>query len=143
MSKRQGSIASSTQATEFLALRTAAEESQSLRYMLRFLGYNVPSDGSCPTRIFGDSLSVILNTQNSAVDLSNKHVTISFYIVREAVTAGIIEPYWLNRTFNMSDIMPKKIVFTDFKEYGNCIYWRLDFHILSNNRLDDSNMDTH
>ena len=81
MVKRQCTIDSSTYAAEFSALRTATEEAQSLHYMLRCLECNVPSDGSCPTRIFGDNLSVILNSQNLAADLSNKHVEISFHLV--------------------------------------------------------------
>ena len=92
MSKRQGSIASSTYAAKFSALRTATEEAMSLRYMLRCLGFNVPSDGSCPTKIFNDNLNVVLNAQNPAADLSKKHVAISFHVVREAVAAGIISP---------------------------------------------------
>ena len=92
---RQGSIVSITYVAEFSALRTAIEEAQSFRYMPRCLGCNVPSDDSCPTRIFGDNLSVILNAQNPAMDLSKKYVAISFHIVREAIAAGIIEPYWL------------------------------------------------
>ena len=69
-SKRQESIASSTYAAEFPALRTAIEEAQKLRYMLRCLGRNIPSDGTCPTRVFGDNLSIILNAQNPVADLS-------------------------------------------------------------------------
>ena len=61
-SKHHGSITSSTYATELSALRTAIEEAQNLRYILRCLGCNVPADGSEPTRIFGGNLSVILNT---------------------------------------------------------------------------------
>ena len=45
------------------------------------------------SRIFGNNLSVILNAQNPATDLSRKHIEISFHVVREAVAAGIIDPY--------------------------------------------------
>ena len=93
MSKHQGAIASSTYAAEFSALRTATEEAKSLRYMLRCLGCNVPSDGSCPTNVFGDNLRVILNAQNPAADLSKKHVAMYLHVVREAIAAGIIAPY--------------------------------------------------
>ena len=58
-SKRQGSIASSTYAAEFSALKIATEEAIGLRYMLRCLGCNIPSDGTCPTRIFGDNLHLL------------------------------------------------------------------------------------
>ena len=141
-SRRQGSIASSTYAAEFSALRTATEEAQNLRYMLRCLGCNVPSDGSCPTKIFGDNLSVILNAQNPAADLSKKHVAISFHVVREAVAAGIIEPYWLRGIYNTSDLMTKQIPCPQFREHCDYIYWRPQFHLREKNRLDDSFLPT-
>jgi len=136
LSKRQGSIASSTYAAEFSALRTATEEAQSLRYMLRCLGCNVPADGSCPTRVFGDNLSVIQNAQNPAADLSKKHVAISYHVVREAVAAGIIAPFWLKGKWNLSDIMTKQIPASEFRKHCDYIFWRPDFHLHSNNRLD-------
>ena len=67
-SKRQGSIASSTYAAEFAAMRTATEEAMSLRYMLRCLGCNIPTDGTCPTKVFNDNFSVVQNCQNPAAD---------------------------------------------------------------------------
>ena len=85
-SKRQTTVASSTYAAKFAALRSVTKEAISLRYMLRCLGCNIPSNGACPTDIFGDNLSVIQNVQNPEADLSKKHVVISFHVVREAVT---------------------------------------------------------
>ena len=95
MNKHQDSIASNIYAAELSALRTATEEAQRLHYIMCCLGWNTPSDGTYPTRIFGDNLSVILNAQNPAADLSKKHVAISFHIAREAVAADIIESCWL------------------------------------------------
>ena len=132
---RQGSIASSTYAAEFSALRTATEEAIGLRYMLRCLGCNVPSDKSCPTRIFSDSFSVVQNCQNPAADLSKKHVAISFHLVREAIAASIFAPYWLKGEYNISDIMTKQIPRGPFKEHCKYIFWRPDFHIHNHNRL--------
>lgn len=136
-SKRQGSIASSTYAAEFSALRTATEEAINIRYMLRCLGCNLPSDGSHPTQVFGDNLSVILNAQNPAADLSKKHVAISFHVVREAVAAGIIRPYWLKGQWNMSDIMTKQIPKSEFRSHVSHIFYRPNFHLHTKNRLDE------
>ena len=61
-SHRQRSITSSTYTAEFSALHKATYEIQSLCCMLRCLGCNVSCDCSSPTRIFGDNLSVILNS---------------------------------------------------------------------------------
>ena len=107
--KRQGLIACSTYAAKFSALCTASEEAIGLRYMLRCLGCNVPSDGTCPTRIFGDNLSVILNAQNPAADLSKKACAISFYVVCESIAAGITTAYWLKGSWNLSDIMTRQV----------------------------------
>ena len=59
--KRQGSAASSTYTAEFSALRTATEEAISLRYMLRYLKRNNPSDKSCPTKICNNNFNVVQN----------------------------------------------------------------------------------
>ena len=91
--------------------------------MMCYLFCNVHTDGSLPTRIFGNNLIVILNSQNPAYDISKKHVAISFHVVREAVTAGIIEPYWPRGDVNTYDIMIEKIHCTDFKRHTDYIYW--------------------
>ena len=103
--------------------------------MLRCLGCNIPADGSSPTRIFGDNLSVIQNVQNPAADLSKKHVAISFHVAREAIAARIIEAYRLKGRWNLNDLMTKQIPRTAFKSHCDHIYWRPDFHIRTNNRL--------
>jgi hypothetical protein len=138
ISKRRGSIASSTYAAEFSAFRTATEEAQNLRYMIRCLGYNIPADGSYHTRLLDHNLSVILNSQNPAADLSKKYVAISYHVVRVAVAASIIDPYWLKGKYNISVLMTKQIPTSEFKIHYDYIYWRPGFHIHSNNRLDES-----
>lgn len=47
------------------------------------------------THIFGEILSVMLNLQNPAADLSKKYVEITFHVVQEAIALGIIEACWL------------------------------------------------
>ena len=86
-------MASSTYAAELSALRMVTEEDMSIRYFLSCLGVNIPTDVIAPTKVFGDNLSVILSSTNPGNDLSKKHVAISFHVVREAIAAGIIEPY--------------------------------------------------
>ena len=120
--KCQGSIAFSTYATEFSTLCTAIEEAFSLRYMLRCLGCHLPAAGQCPTRIFSDNLSVILNAQNPACDLSKKHVAISYNVVHEAIASGITECFWLKGCWNLSDIMTKQIPRTPFKAHCDYIF---------------------
>ena len=104
-SRRQTAIASSTYAAEFMALRHATEEAISIRFALRSFGIPVVE----PTRILGDNMSVIQNATNPDVEVKKKHVAISFHLTQEAIAAGVIEPWWLGGTANLSDIMTKQI----------------------------------
>ena len=83
--------------------------------MLRCLGCNIPTDGACPTRIFGDNLSVILNAKSPTADLSKTHVSISFHTVRETISSKNIVAYWSKGIYNLSAIMTKQISRTPFK----------------------------
>ena len=136
LSKRQSTVASSTYSAKFSALRTATEEAMNLRYCLRCLGVNIPHDGSCSTKLFGDNLSVILSASNPGHDLSKKHVAISFHVVREAIAAGIVQPYWLKGEYNLSDIMTKQIPSGPFGRHTSYIYWKPDWHLRTQNGLD-------
>ena len=135
ISKRQSTIASSTYAAEFSALRTATEEAVNIRYCLQCLGVNVPYDRTCPTKIFGDNLSVILSASNPGHDLSKKHVAISFHVVCEAIAAGIVEPYWLKGEKNMSNIMTKQIPRDEFLHHLKYLYWSPNWHLRNHNGL--------
>ena len=132
-SKRQATVASSTYAAEYSALRSATEEAVGLRYMLRCLGCKI----ECPTDIFGDNLSVIQNSQNPEADLSKKHVAISFHVTREAVAAGVIRPYWLQGVNNAPDILTKQLSRDAHRRHCDYIFWRPDFHIREKNRLSE------
>ena len=106
--------------------------------MLRCLGCNVPADGTCPTKLFGDNFSVIQQAANPAADLSKKWVSLSFHYVREAIAAQIVEPYWFKGQYNLSDIMTKQLPKPQFRSHCDYIFWRPNFHIRTENRLGEN-----
>ena len=108
-----------------------------LRYCLRCLGVPVPNDGTAPTQIFGDNFSVIQSASNPEADFKKKHVALSFHFVREAIAAGIIEPYWLKGEYNLADIMTKQISSTEFLKHLESLYWQPDYHIRDDNMFDE------
>ena len=57
--------------------------------------------------------------------------------MREAVAAGIIEPYWISGGFNKSDILTKQIPKPEFMGHYKHILWQPDFHLLHHNRLSE------
>ena len=119
-SKRQGTVASSTYAAEFMALRNATEEIMHMRYVLRCLGVPVTK----PSALFGNNLGVIQNTSNPDSDIKKKHVAISYHTVREAIAANVLIPYWIKGHYNLSEIMTKQMGGPDFHDLLSLLFWQ-------------------
>jgi len=114
-SKRQGAIATSTYGAEFCAMKTAVEEVQSVRYMLRCLGVEI----NHASLICGDNKGVIINCTVPDSQLKKKHVAIAYHKAREAAAAGIIHPVRINSQDNFADILTKAVTGKTFwKLYG-------------------------
>jgi hypothetical protein len=77
-------VESSTFGSEFVALRTAVDMIEGLRYKLRMMG--IPLDGS--TSVFCDNEGVVKNTTAPESPLKKKHVAICYHRCREALAAG-------------------------------------------------------
>ena len=119
-SPRQTAVASSTHEAEFSAMRTAVEETKSLRYMLRCLGITVTG----PSVMHGNNLSVIQNATMPAAELKKKHVAISYHVVREAVASSAVSPKWISTDENHSDIMTKQIGSGPFIGHVHDCFWK-------------------
>jgi len=105
MSKRQGAIETSTYGAEFCAMRTAVEEVQAVRYMLRCLGVKVRH----ASLICGDNMGVIQNCTLPDSLLKKKHVAIAFHKTREAAAAGMVHPIKIRSEHNFADILTKAV----------------------------------
>jgi hypothetical protein len=105
MSKRQGAIETSTYGAEFCAMRTAVEEVQAVRYMLRCLGVKVMH----ASLICGDNMGVIQNCTISDSLLKKKHVAIAYHKTRESAAAGMVHPIKIRTEHNFADILTKAV----------------------------------
>ena len=76
-----------------------------LRFALRSFGIPVTE----PTRIIGDNMSVIQNSTQPDAEVKKKHVSISFHLTREAIAAGVTEPWWICSEENISDVLTKTL----------------------------------
>ena len=105
VSKRQKSVATSTFASEFLALKSAVEEAQSMRLLLQSIG--VPIKG--PINIHSDSESVLTSAANPGHDLKRKHVAISYNLVRENIATEVVSLWKIDTKLNPSDPLTKSL----------------------------------
>ena len=80
-----------------------------------------------PCNLFGDNLNVIQNANNPEADIKKKHVAISFHLVREAIAAGIVAPFWLQGKHNLVDIMTKQIGSSEFLLHVETLFWKPSF----------------
>ena len=102
-SKRQNTVESSTFGSEFVALRTAVEMAEGLRYKLKMLG--VPVDGE--TRILCDNQSVIKNGSFPESVLKKKHCSVAYHIVREHIASKKALLFYEHSKSNLADLFTK------------------------------------
>jgi len=102
-SKRQNTVESSTFGSEFVAMRTAVDQIEALRYKLRMFG--VPIDG--PAAVICDNEGVVKNTTAPESTLKKKHTAICYHRCREAVAAGTISVAQCASKQNLADIATK------------------------------------
>ena len=103
LSKKQNTVESSTFGSEFVALRTAVELVQGLRYKLKMLG--VPVEGE--TRVLCDNQSVIKNVSFPEAVLRKKHCSVAYHVVREHVAAKKVLLFYEHSKSNLADLFTK------------------------------------
>ena len=104
-SKHQNKVETSTFGSEFIAMKTAVEQIEALRYKLHMFG--VPLEG--PTNIFCDNESVFKNASIPDSTLKKKHTSICYHRSREAVEAGTVQIAKEGTTTNLSDLFTKPL----------------------------------
>ena len=83
-SKRQNTVKTSTFGSDFITMKTAVEQIESLHYKLRMFGIPVED----PMNIFCDNGSVFKNRTIPDLTLKKKHTSICYHQSREAVASG-------------------------------------------------------
>ena len=102
-SKRQNTVETSTFGSEIVALRTAIEMVEGLRYKLRMMGVEILG----PTSMFGDNESVVKNTTRPESTLKKRHCAIAYHRSREAQAAGTCRIAHEKGETNLSDCLSK------------------------------------
>ena len=102
-SKGQNRVEASTFGSEFMAMKTAVEQVEALRYKLRMFG--VPIVGS--TNVFCDNEAVYKNTSIPESVLKKKCHSIAYHRCREAVAAGTVQIAKEGTNSNLSDLFTK------------------------------------
>ena len=103
MSKKQGSIETSSFGSEFVAMKTATGYVRGLRYKLRMFG--IPCED--PTFIYGDNQSVLANTTVPHSTLKKKSNSIAYHFVREGVARDEWRTTYVKSSDNPADLLTK------------------------------------
>jgi len=118
-SKRQSTVETSTFGSEFVAMKTAIEQVEALRYKLRMMG--VPLEGA--TNTFCDNESVFKNATMPESTLKKKHNAIAYHRTREAQAAGIVRIAWEDGKTNLADLLTKILPGPRLRELAQRILW--------------------
>ena len=118
-SKRQTTVETSTFGSEIVAMKTAIELIEGLRYKLRMPG--VPIDGPC--RVFCDNDSVVKNVSRAESPLRKKHCSISYHKAREAIAASTIRVAKEAGSTNLSDLLTKLLPGPKLRDLSGYVMW--------------------
>ena len=105
-SKRQNTVETSTFGSECIAVRTAVEHIEVLRYKLCMFG--IPVEG--PTNVFCDNEAMFKNTTIPESMLKKKHNSICYYCCREAVAARVMRVAGEGMLTNLADMFTKPLM---------------------------------
>ena len=101
--KRQGTVETSTFGAEIVAMKTAVEIIEGLRYKLRMFGVELTG----PTDIFCDNEAVFKNCSTPESTLKKKHHSISYHRNRQAVASRTVRMAKEDTKTNLSDLFTK------------------------------------
>ena len=99
-SKRQNTVETSTFGSEFIAMKTAVEQVESLQYKLCMFG--VPLEG--PMNMFCYNEAVFKNASIPDSTLKKKHTSICYHRCREAVASRTVRVAKEGTLTNLSDL---------------------------------------
>ena len=84
-------------------MKTGAEETITIRYMMQCLGVNVET----ASLLCGDNMGVIQNSTIKFGLFLKKHVAISYHKTREAAASSTVHPIKTDGTINYADVLTK------------------------------------
>lgn len=102
-SRRQNCVEGSTFGSEFVAMKTAVELVEALRYKLRMFGIKI--NGA--TNVYCDNDGVVKNSSNPDSTLGKRHNAIAYHYTREACANDTIRVAKENGETNLADILTK------------------------------------
>ena len=103
--KRQNTVGSSTVGAEFVVLRIAMEMITSFQYKLQM--FAIPLDG--PAIFFSDNEAVYRHAAVVKSKLKQKHNSIFFHLVREAVATGKMLFFKVDAKEKLADLLTKLV----------------------------------
>ena len=118
-SRNDSRLEASTFGSEFVALKTAVDLIEGLRYKLRMFG--IPVDG--PTSVLCDNSSVVQNTTAPESPLKKKHLSIAYHRCREACAAKTIVIGYVNTKDNLADLATKVLPALQRHKLVRMILW--------------------
>ena len=107
-SKWQNTVETSMFGSEFIAMKTAVEQIESLHYKLRMFGIPVED----PTNVFCNNIPIFKNMTIPDSTLKKKHTSICYHRSRDAVALGTMQVAKEDMATNLADLFTKPLVET-------------------------------
>ena len=113
LSKKQATVETAVFGAEFVAMKHGMERLRAIRYKLRMMGVEITG----PSKVYGDNMSVIKNTQKPESTLKKKSLSVCFHFCRESVAMGESLTAHVDSVENPADLATKIITQRAKREY--------------------------
>ena len=122
-SKLQSTAETATFGSEFVAARTATEQTIALRTTLRYLGVPVVTS----TMMFGDNETVVNSASVPHSKLMKRHNALSYHKTRHSIAARVLAFHHIPGKDNPADILSKHWEYSAvWKQLQVLLFWRGD-----------------
>ena len=109
----------------FLALRTAVQDTVTIQYYLRSMGVQAKS----ASNIFLDNQSIFLNSTIPGSPLNKKHVALSYHYVQEHVVNKVEKVIRIDSKENYANPLTKGINSTEHGVFFFIVSYTIDTHV--------------
>ena len=105
MSKKQGSIETSSFGSELVAMQACTEYIRGLKFKLQMIGIQF----NCPVFIYGDNQSILSNTTMPQSMLKKKSNSIAYHFLREGTARKKWRATYINTKYIQSNLLTKPL----------------------------------
>ena len=123
--KKQVTVALSSTKSEYKALTHASADLLWISFILRDIGFPT----SLPCTLYSDNMGATQLAHNPVFHARTKHVELSYHFIRELVSTGFLQVFFVRSTNQLADLFTKGLSSSTFCYFRDKLMWHPPHHL--------------